>query len=294
MQSGNSIKRIGAVSLAAAVTILLTGCLLSPGKFTSQLELKNGGTFSYSYDGEIYLLALSKLAEVGNKAERAGNEFNEQPCYSDDDFEERTCTADDISEQKRGWEAGREDKIKSQKQDAEMMGAMLGGIDPADPRAAEEIANRLRRQKGWKAVEYKGDGLFLVEFRIEGRLDHDFLFPTIERFPLSNIFVQAANRNDGTVRVDAPGFSAQSGGNPYQGMVAGMAGVFSNSGNQDGSEKLPIIPKLDGTFRIVTDGEILANNTDEGPRQSAAGKILEWTINNRTAAAPTALIRISQ
>ena len=294
MQLGNSIKRIGAVSLAAAITILLTGCLLSPGKFTSQLELKNGGTFAYSYEGEIYLLALSKLAEIGNTAESADAEFMEQPCYSDEDFEERPCTADDIAEQKSGWEAEREDRSKRQKQEAEMMGAMLGGIDPADPDAAEELANRLRRQKGWKTAEYKGDGLFLVEFRIEGRLDHDFLFPTIERFPMSNLFVQVANRNDATVRVDAPGFSVPSGGSPYQAMVAGMAGLSSNSGNQDGGEQLPIIPELDGTFRIVTDGEILANNTDEGPRQSTAGKILEWKINKRTSVPPTALIKISQ
>ncbi len=293
MQLGNSVKRIGAASLAAAVTILLTGCLLSPGKFISQLELKNGGTFAYSYDGEIYLLALSKLAEMGNKVEDASGEFMEQPCYSDEDFEERTCAADDIAEQKRGWDAEREDRIKKQKQEAEMMGAMLGDIDPADPDAAEELASRLRRQKGWNAVEYKGDGLYVVDFRIEGRLDHDFLFPTIEGFPMSNFFVLVATRDGGTVRVDAPGFTAQSGGNAFYSIMAGMAGVVSRreTGGEDG---MPMVPELDGTFRIVTDGEILANNTDEGPGQSAAGKMLEWKINKRTTAAPTALIKISQ
>ncbi len=294
MQLRNSIRRMGAVSLAAAMALLLTGCLLSPGKFTSQLDLKNGGTFAYSYDGEIYLLALSKLAELGNKAENADNEFIEQPCYSDDDFEERTCTVDEVAEQKRDWESGLEDKIKSQKEEAEMMSAMLGGIDPADPEAAEELANRLRRQKGWNTVEYKGDGLFLVKFAIAGRLDHDFLFPTIERFPMSNFFVQVANRDGGTVRVDAPGFSAQSGGNPFQGMMAGMAGAFSKMGNQDDGKEMPIIPELDGTFRIVTDGDILANNTDEGPVETPAGKILEWKINKRTQTPPTALIRIAE
>lgn len=288
------MKRVGAVSLAAAMGMLLTGCLLSPGKFTSQLDLKNGGTFAYSYDGEIYLLALSKLAEMGNKAENADNEFIEQPCYSEDNFEERTCTADEITEQKRDWESGLEEKIKSQKEEAEMMSAMLGGIDPADPEAAEELANRLRRQKGWNTVEYQGDGLFQVEFAIAGRLDHDFLFPTIERFPMSNFFVQVANRDGGTVRVDAPGFSAQSGGNPFQGMMAGMASAFTRMGNQEDGGEMPVVPELDGTFRIVTDGKILANNTDEGPVQTTAGKILEWKINKRTQTPPTALISITQ
>ncbi len=288
-----SLKRLGAVSVAAVMAILLTGCLLSPGKFTSQLDLRNGGTFTYSYNGEIYLLALSKLAELGNKAENADNEFVEQPCYSDDNFEERTCTRDEIAEQRRDWEAELGTSIKTQKEEAEMMSAMLGGIDPADPEAAEEIANRLRRQKGWNSVEYAGDGLFLVEFKIAGRLDHDFLFPTIERFPMSNFFVLVANRDGGTVRVDAPGFSAQSGGNPFQGMMAGMAGAFTKMGNDEAKEA-PAIPELNGTFRIVTDGEILANNTDEGPVGTTEGKVLEWRINKRTQNAPTALIKIAE
>lgn len=287
-----SINRRSAGILAAAMALLLTGCLLSPGKFTSQLDLRNGGSFAYSYDGEIYLLALSKLAELGNQTELASEDYVEQPCYSDEEFEERTCTTDEIAEQKRNWEADREQRIKSQKKDAEMMSAMLGGIDPADPAAAEELANRLRRQKGWTTVEYKGDGLFVVEFRIEGRLDHDFLFPTIEGFPMSNFFVLVANRDGGTVRVDAPGFSAQSGGNPFQGMMAGMAGAFSPV-RSDSDEEMPIVPELNGSFRIVTDGEVLANNTDEGPVENAGGRTLEWTINKRTQTAPTALIRLA-
>lgn len=293
MQHTNSFKRFGTISLAAVMAMVLTGCLLSPGKFTSQLDLKNGGSFAYSYDGEIYLLALSKLAELGNQAENADNEFIGQPCYSEEGFEERTCTQDEIAEQRRAWDAELEASIKSQKEEAEMMRGMLGGIDPADPEAAEELATRLRRQKGWNSVEYKGDGLFAVEFRIEGQLDYDFLFPTIERFPMSNFFVLVANRDGGTVRVDAPGFSAQPGGNPFQGMMAGMAGMFSNAGNSK-AEETSVIPELDGTFRIVTDGKILANNTDEGPTETAAGKVLEWKVNKRTQIAPTALIEITQ
>ncbi|MXP43955.1 hypothetical protein [Allopontixanthobacter sediminis] len=293
MQGNISIKRLGTATFAAVMALFLAGCLLSPGKFTSQLDLRNGGTFAYSYDGEIYLLALSKLAEMGNKAELADEEFVEQPCYSDEEFEERTCTTDEIAEQKRDWEANLEGRINSQKKDAEMMSAMLGGIDPADPAAAEELAKRLRRQKGWNSVEYRGDGLFVVQFKIEGRLDHDFLFPTIESFPMSNFFVLVANRDGGTVRVDAPGFSAQSGGNPFQGMMAGMASGFSRMGASSGEDEMPMIPELSGTFRIVTDGEVLANNTDEGPVETSGGKALEWTINKRTQAAPTALIKIA-
>ena len=291
MQSGMLRKRALTTGLVAALAMVLTGCLLSPGKFTSELRLRNGGTFSYSYDGEIYLLALSKLAEMGNQAENSGSEYIQQPCYSDDEFEERECTSDEIAVQKSQYSAHQQ----KQQKDAEMLRAMLGGIDPADPEAATELAERLRRQKGWNKVDYKGDGLFVVSFAIAGRLDHDFQFPTIERFPMSNFFVLVANREGGTVRVDAPGFSAQSGGNPFQGMMAGMAGMFAataETAEADG-ESLPVFPELEGSFKIVTDGHILANNTDEGPAASTAGQVLEWQINKRTQVAPTALIRLT-
>jgi hypothetical protein len=49
---------------------------------------------------------------------------------------------------------------------------------------------------------------------------------------------------------------------------------------------------MNGTFRIVTDGQILANNTDEGPQSSPEGQVLEWTVNKRTEASPMALIQL--
>ena len=276
---------------AGASALLLTGCLLSPGAFTSQLDLRKDGTFAYSYEGEIYLLALSKLAELGSKMENAEAEFIEQPCYEEDTFEERACTEAELAQQRKDWDEQLAARKSEQEREAEMMRAMLGGIDPADPEAAQELAGRLERQAGWETVEYKGDGLFQVAFRIEGDLDHDFVFPTIERLPMSNFFVLVALRDGGTVRVDAPGFAAQSGGNPFQGMMAGMAGAFAGDSATD--EQMPLIPELDGTFRVVTDGEILANNTDDGPAEGPAGRVLEWQVNQRTQVAPTALVRLS-
>ena len=60
----------------------------------------------------------------------------------------------------------------------------------------------------------------------------------------------------------------------------------------DEPDKLPPMPIMEGTFRIVTDGRILANNTDEGPRASAAGQTLEWRVNARTQSPPTALVEL--
>lgn len=291
MTIATTIRRTAMAGFACAAALLLTGCLLSPGVFTSQLELRKGGSFSYTYDGEIYLLALSKLADLGNAAEDAADEFVEQACYDDETFEERPCTEEELAPQKSDWEQQAEQRKQEREREAEMTRAMLGGIDPADPEAAQEFAERLQRQAGWESVEYKGDGLFQVNFRIAGKLDYDFVFPTIERLPTFNFFVLAAKRDNGTVRIDAPGFAPQSSGSPFREMMAGMAGATASEGSAE--QDALSAPELNGTFRIVTDGEILANNTDEGPVETPDGSMLEWKVTKRMQVAPTALIKLA-
>jgi FtsP/CotA-like multicopper oxidase with cupredoxin domain len=73
-------------------------------------------------------------------------------------------------------------------------------------------------------------------------------------------------------------------------MQAMLAGLGPAATKVDG----PKLPVLDGRFTLTTDGEIVANNTDEGPQAVAGGKSLTWTINNRTQAAPMALINLGQ
>lgn len=285
-------RRLLAGALAACAAMLLAGCLLSPGKFAATLDIRKSGTFTYRYDGEIHLLALSKLAEMSRPA--GAGEFTEEACYGDDSFEERPCTDEEKAAQRTTWEENAAQRKAEKEREAASMRAMLGGIDPADPAAAEELAARLRRQAGWTRVDYKGDGLFDVSFALTGRLDHDFLFPTIEGFPMSNFFVLVSRRQGGAVRIDAPGFAPQASGNPLQGMMGGMmAGAAAARPDGDGvGEALPKLPSLDGTFAVVTDGEILANNTDEGATTGSGGKTLTWTVNVRTRQAPTALIDI--
>jgi hypothetical protein len=273
-----SVPRSGGF-IVALLSLLLAACLFAPGKFTSSLDLRKDGRFSFVYTGEIHMLALSKMAEEMNGDKKA---FTPEKCHSDDGFDERPCTAREIAEQKQAWEDERKRGAEKRRSDAESMKAILGGIDPSSPRAAEELAQRLRRQAGWKRVTYKGDGLFDVEFEIAGKLDHDFTFPTIERFPMANAFVQVALRSDGTVRVDAPGY-ASAGGEPFRSMMTGFGAKENGSSNA---------PQVDGTFTIRTDGAILANNTDLGPQADASGQKLDWTVNPRTTAGPTALIRL--
>ena len=276
--------KIRAAGLAAASSLALTGCLLSPGAFTSELTLMKDGTFSYSYDGEIQMLALSKLAEMANESE---NTFTAE-CW-DEEFLERECTLAEVNEQRAEWDATASQRAAKQREEAEQMKAFLGGIDPSNPEAAQELAEKLERQRGWEQVTYRGDGLFDVDFRVSGALSHDFAFPVIEKMPMGNMFVTVVLRDGNQLRVDAPGFAAQGGGNPMQGMMAGMAGLMQMSEQKEGEEPGKVVLP-EGTFTIVTDGRILANNTDEGPQGHARGQSLVWNISARTEQAPTALI----
>ena len=277
--------RIVAAGVVAALALMLSACLLTPGKFTSTLDLRRDGRFAFTYTGEIRMLALGKLAQMADRDKGAKAEMVEAPCYGKT-MTQRPCTAAELAEQKQAWDQQQKSAAARKARESEQMKALLGGIDPSSPQAAEELAARLRRQAGWRSVVYKGDGLFVVDFAIAGRLDHDFAFPTVERLAMANAFVQLTRRSDGTVRIDAPGFGAGSGaGNPLAAMMAGAMGT-------EGKDGSPALPQFDGTFTVTTDGAVLANNTDEGPQTDPAGQRLGWVVNARQTAAPTALIRL--
>lgn len=268
------------VVFAALLCLLAAGCFLLPGKFMSELTVKRDGTFAFAYQGDIHVLALSKMGQ-DELAEEA--KFEAKPCY-DDNGDERACTDDELASQRSDWESEQEAGKAKRKQDAEMMQKMLGGIDPSDPRAAEELAERMRKQAGWRSVTYAGDGKFVVDFAISGRLDHDFVFPAVEKLPVMP-FVAVYRRNDGTVRIDAPAFSVGASGGPMGPMASGLIDKDKPAG----------FPVLDGVFTVVTDGEILANNTDDGPQIGPVGvRRLVWKVNPRTATAPTALVRLGR
>ena len=56
--------RTRAATLLAAFSILLAGCFITPGKFTSQLVLNDNESFAFTYEGEIFFLGLSSLAQM--------------------------------------------------------------------------------------------------------------------------------------------------------------------------------------------------------------------------------------
>ncbi len=293
--------RLRAAAVLAGLSLALTGCFITPGKFTSELAITGADSFTFSYDGEIFFLGLSKLAQIGTSTDET---FTPTECFDQETFETRDCTAAEIAEQRAEWEAGAAERIEAKKKEAAQFAALMGGIDPSDPKAADELVKLLQRQKGWERVVHKGDGVFDVSYRANGTLGHDFMFPTIEGFPATNPFVQMIQRKGGQVRINAPGFAVQSGDAGGMGGVGAMMGMGSLAGlaamgaaetdKATGEEASlpPGVPMIEGTFtvRAASGMRILANNTDEGPQAEAAGEALVWQITPRTSQAPTALI----
>jgi len=271
----------GAKKFAAGMALLvsstmLSGCLFQPGTFDATLHIMADRQFAFSYQGEIVMAGMNELAEMAQEAE------GDQPCYTEGGGKERPCTEEELAERAREDAMGRQ-----------MMEGMLGGIDMSDEEEVAEMAAMLERQAGWNSVEFIGDGTFMVDFSITSTLGHDFDFPTFEDMPMSNSFVQVRLRHDGRARISAPGF-APTGGNPMGAMMM-MMGAFSE-GAAEGGESTPEMNmrQPEGTFRIVTDARILANNTDDGPVTDQRGEVLTWEINSSTVAAPTALIEFRQ
>ena len=283
-------KRSAASLLLAALSLMLTGCLITPGKFDSTLTLNQDNSFSFSYNGELFFLALSPSA-FGSGSDA---QFESSECY-DSDYEERDCTPEEVAEQQAEWDTEQARKKEKDAEEAKKMSALMGGIDPNDPEAGNKFAEMLERQRGWDSVQYVGEGLFNVRYSASGQLSHDLTFPVIEGVPMPNPFIQVILRDDNVVRVNAPGFAAQEGGGPMAGM---MMGGFSQGMNEAMAEESEDgktgIPEMRGTFRVVTNGRILANNTDEGPAATATGETLQWYISPTTSSAPTALVKLGR
>lgn len=294
-------RKFAATLGALAMLCLLAGCMVLPGRFSSDLLLRRDGTFAFHYKGEIVLAALAQGSKSAKAEPFQPEPFEQQPCTDPRTDETHDCSAAEIAEQRAKWndeqKARKAAKSGEDAQNRKMMQAFMGGIDPDDPQAAAAFAQRLARQEGYSSVVSKGGGKFEVDYTAAGRLDHDFTFPTIERLPMVMPFVSLIRRADGSVRVDAPAFSTAA-ANPVMPGLGAMAGAMGagmkeagKPGAKAGSDGPPI---AEGTFTVRTEGQILANNTDEGPQADGTSgqSRLEWKVDARTAAAPTALIKL--
>lgn len=248
---------------AILAPLLLTGCLWGPGKFTADLELRKNGTFVLDYRGEIILEtadAMSKPAWQNGMAH----------CTSADG-KERPCSAGEIAGQKAEYEKKRESD-----EDA----AKAFGLPGTDDESNRAFAAKLLKYAGWRSATYRSKGVFDVDYHLEGRLTHDLVFPMM---PDSNIvipFIAVRRRTDGAVLVNAPALTG--GTNMFGPMAQEMGG--------DSKQTPP--SRAQGRFTVHTDGQILTNNSDDGPSADPLGQQVHWDIAPGSNKIPETLIRL--
>lgn len=258
---------------ALAAPLMLTGCLLSPGKFGSTLDLKRDGSFTFTYVGEIVVTDMAPPPA----------EFSASPCYSEETGDERACTEAELAGQRKDFE---EAQAQSSGETGIAASAMTGGVGNLDDdESIAEFVEQLKKQQGWNRVSYRGNRIIDVEYAITGNTAHGFSFPLVDGGNAIMPFVTIIRRKDGSVKVSAPAFSGEASGGDM-----GALGMMASAGDAKGK---PPQPKPEGTFTLTTDGRILTNNTEDGPAMSATGSTLKWVVNARLKNGPEALIGLA-
>ncbi|WP_380873474.1 hypothetical protein ACFB49_41700 [Sphingomonas sp. DBB INV C78] len=230
---------------ALAAPMLLAGCLLQPGKFTSALTVKADRSFTFAYKGEVIALDPSEAMAAGFGGSSSGEDESEQTPEQ---------KAEKAKEKAQKAKEAAENEVKR-----------------------KAIAEALTKEAGYKSATYLGNGKFLIDYEISGKLDHNFIYPFNSDAEIVFPFIVVELRKGGTVRMVAPGYSGSS---SKAGSAPGMP-----SSNQ----------ALDGTFTLTTDAEIVIHNNEAGAQTGAGGmKTLTWRATPLTKDAPTASLRLAQ
>ncbi|WP_150290548.1 hypothetical protein [Sphingobium estronivorans] len=236
-----------------AVSLLLSACLVTPGKFESTLDIRADRSFSFTYKGEILASDIGKGlgSPPSNDDPIGGTPPKEQPS--------KLHTALQPKEQPKAEERfdGKEDKNDEQQMQA--------------------IAAALSREKGFRSARYMGNHRFEIDYAISGRLTHAFLFPFNSDAQIVLPFVAVELRGDDRVRMKAPGYS-----NGYDKSQNPMGG----SGGDDAAKA------LDGTFTLTTNAEIVSQNQEDGAQDTPQGKQIVWKVTPLTSEAPAATLRV--
>jgi len=244
-------------ALALVAPLLLAGCLLIPGKFESQLRLMNDGTYSFTYNGQM------QLAEGDDKPMDSPSETTDDESVASEDDESATSENEDDDQKNAA------------------MRSVFGGAVPGDDEGLKKFAAQLAKYDGWNKVEYMGDNLFEVEYAVSGTFDQMFAFPTIPGSTMQFPFVQIIRRSGGELEVLTPAMGGPGG-------LAGAMGPMPMGGK---SKMQPI----DGTFTIVTDGDVLSNNTEDGLAISGSTKNMHWKVDGTKGpdGGPRAIIKLA-
>jgi hypothetical protein len=293
--------------LAIAAPLLLTSCLWGPGKFKSELTLRRDGSFVLDYRGEIVVqlpkdefspkpwsdsqaycfvgrkpgdsqtipIVIAPPAPSPPRSPSASG--TPRPVYVPPN--RRACTAAEIAQQRALFEKNQAETAERKRTEAQNMAKMFGlpGLDDASSR---EFAAKLTKYAGWRSVVYRGNGVFDVDYHFVGSAKQDFIFPALPDNDFLIPFIAIRRRADGAVLVTAPEF------------VGGAGPLGSRAGALPGMTEGRPLSRAEGRLTVSTDGEILTNNSEDGPTTGAHGREVHWDVDASSKKIPETLIRL--
>ena len=254
---------IRALVLALIAPMALTGCLFFPGKFESTLTIHADRSFTYAYKGEVLAADLQSL---WGKTMQAG-----------------------MSEGAKGKDGKPAKPAKGAKPAEPHMPSFK--LTPEEKQAQDDtfrkLAAELARESGYRTVEYRGDGVFYVDYQVSGLLNHGLVFPYNYDNHVLLPWLLVEVRGKDMVRVKAPGFAR-----PDLGGMGGMAGGMGSMGAFPIPGAENAFTGMEGTFTLITDGELVAQNNEDGATTAGTTRTVVWKVTSNTPDAPMASIRV--
>jgi hypothetical protein len=250
-------ERMRGMVLALAAPLLLMGCVFSPGKFTSSLTILADRSFTFTYQGEVIAIDLAdQMAKGMGDAFKGKGEDDKD---ADDSETSSTALLRTAS---------------AQSDDASDDADEKGDDDDAAEKDAKfkAMAEALTKEAGYRSVEYKGDGLFVIDYQISGKLTHGFLWPFNLDAEVIFPFVMVELRGEDQVRVKAPAFGESD-----------APGKKPTGGNA----------RLDGVFTLITDGEIVSQNNEAGAVAEGGRRRVSWKATPLSKDPPMAVVKIA-
>jgi len=124
--------------------------------------------------------------------------------------------------------------------------------------------------------------VFDVDYHFEGRLTQDYAFPMMPDSDMMIPFIVLKRRADGSVMVTAPALTGGAG--PFSARAKAMGLPDKNN---DGPAS-----RAEGRFTVTTDGEILTNNSEDGPVAGTSGKQVHWDVGAGSSKVPEMLVKL--
>lgn len=249
--------RFKGIALAVLAPVLLVGCAFSPGKFVSTLTILADRSFTFSYQGEVIAVDIA-----GEMAKGMGDAFKG---LGDADEKKKTTTSllrDAAWQEDEGAPATEEESAEDDAEEAAKKEAKF-----------KAIAEALTKEAGYRSVTYKGDGVFVVDYQISGKLTHNFLWPYNIDAEVIFPFLVIELRGTDTVRVKAPAFGDSD---------------SPGKGKSDDAKT-----RLDGTFTLITDGEIVSQNNEDGAKAEGNRRSITWKATPLSKDAPMAVVKVA-